>query len=188
MNKNIVLSLLQWRIQELTNGGGGGLSSADFLKNLYTPQPASYAQEGSRGMLPWKNLKTEASNEEFRSIIIFRPKYGCFFVFGTLNREGGGEASVGCAPLWICHCTIIIVEALRSLQDFYYSTVIMVTKMHGNTVSGLFLFNSYWDISHHISFPLLGRYTTAMPQRIKTDGKIDPLTNTMIYRTHTRAL
>ena len=27
-----------------------------------------------------------------------------------------------------------------------------------------------------------------MPQRIKTEGKIDPLTNTMIYRTHTRAL
>ena len=40
----------------------------------------------------------------------------------------------------------------------------------------------------NISFPLPGRYTTAMPQRIKTDGKIDPLTNTMIYRTHTRAL
>ena len=41
---------------------------------------------------------------------------------------------------------------------------------------------------HMITFPLPGRYTTAMPQRIKTDGKIDPLTNTMIYRTHTRAL
>ena len=31
--------------------------------------------------------------------------------------------------------------------------------------------------------PLPGRYTTALPQRIKTDGKIGPLTNTMIYRT-----
>ena len=38
-----------------------------------------------------------------------------------------------------------------------------------------------------ISFPLPGRYTTALPQRIKTDGKIGPLTNTIIYRTHTTA-
>ena len=39
----------QWRIQELTNIGGGG---DDFFKNLDTPQPASYAPEGSGGMLP----------------------------------------------------------------------------------------------------------------------------------------
>ena len=39
------------------------------------------------GMLSRGNLKTEASNEEFWSI--FRPKYGRFFVIGTLNGGGG---------------------------------------------------------------------------------------------------
>ena len=35
-----------------------------------------------------------------------------------------------------------------------------------------------------ISFPLPGRYTTAMPQPIKTYAKIGPFSSTMIYGTH----
>ena len=48
---------------------GGG--AADFFKNLYTPQPASYVLEAPP---PLRNkIKSEASNEVFW--IIFRPVY-----------------------------------------------------------------------------------------------------------------
>ena len=54
---------------------GGG---ADFCKNSYTPQLSLilYAVEGSGGAC----------------YSIFQPKYGRFFVFGTINRGGGGAA------------------------------------------------------------------------------------------------
>ena len=43
-------------------GGGGG---SDICRNLYTPQLALYALEGSGGMLPRKILKSKASNDAF---------------------------------------------------------------------------------------------------------------------------
>ena len=82
----------QWRIQQLTDGG------CQIFEIIYTHHSwHSYALEVSEGMLPRKILKSKASNDAFKTI--FWPKYGRFFVLGTLN--GGARAS--CDPLWIRH-------------------------------------------------------------------------------------
>ena len=64
---------------------------AIFLPRIYTHHSwHSYALEGSGGILPRKIVKSRSLNDAFYTI--FRPKYGSFFVFVTL--EGGW----GCAP------------------------------------------------------------------------------------------
>ena len=64
---------------------GGG---APIFERIYTHHSChSYVLEGSGCMLPLKILKTKALNYAFKTI--FRPKFGRFFVFGTLNGEEG---------------------------------------------------------------------------------------------------
>ena len=80
---------MQWRIKELTDGGGG----APIFVRIYTHHSWHlYVLEGSGGMLLRKNLKSQDSNDAFETI--YRPKYGRFFVFGTLNG-GGGRGNAG---------------------------------------------------------------------------------------------
>ena len=63
-------------------------------EQAYTPQPASYALEGS-GLLLETIWISKVSYDAFTSV--FRRTYGRFFCFWALNRE----ARAGCAPIWI---------------------------------------------------------------------------------------
>ena len=117
---------MQWRIKELTDGGGG----ANFCKNLYTPQLALICSRRVRGHAPpekfkisglkWR-IRNHISAEIWSFFCFWNPERGggegerrlmehdigrnmvVFFVFETLNGGGGGSAglwSMISAKIW----------------------------------------------------------------------------------------
>ena len=80
--------------------GGAPIFFQDFILTTAGFSSFLYVLEGSGGMLPWKILKSEASNNA--SWGLFWPESGRFcLVFEALN--GGGGERAGYALLWIRH-------------------------------------------------------------------------------------